>query len=79
LQYLGVSLGVIKLRYTQKAKPGDFKIPGGFTVPLLSAGIIVYFLSKMTAAEAIGTLVVTALLTVVYFINKKVSKHKSSE
>ncbi len=76
LQYLGVSLAVIKLRYTQKSKPGEFKIPGGFTVPILSSGIIIFFLSKMTAAEAIGTLVVTALLTVVYFINKKITKHK---
>lgn len=75
LQYLGVSLAVIKLRYTQKAKPGEFKIPGGFTVPILSSGIIIFFLSKMTAAEAVGTLVVTALLTIVYFINKKVTKH----
>lgn len=74
LQYLGVSLAVIKLRYTQKAQSGEFKIPGGFTVPILSSGIIIFFLSKMTVAEAIGTLVVAAFLTVVYFINKKVSK-----
>ncbi|GGD97516.1 APC family permease [Planktosalinus lacus] len=79
LQYLGVSLAVIKLRFTKKSKPGEFKIPGGFTVPILSSGIIIFFLSKMTAAEAIGTLVVTALLTVVYFINKKVNKHKRDD
>lgn len=76
LQYLGVSLAVIKLRYTQKAKPGEFKIPGGIMVPLFSAGIIIFFLSKMTYAEAIGTLVITVLLTIVYFINKKITKHK---
>lgn len=76
LQYLGVSLAVIKLRFTKKSKPDEFKIPGGFTVPILSSGIILFFLSKMTAAEAIGTLIVTALLTVVYFINKKITKHK---
>ncbi len=74
LQYLGVSLAVIKLRYTQKAKPGEFKIPGGFTVPVLAAGIIIYFLSKMTYAEAIGTLEITVLLTIVYFINIKINK-----
>ncbi len=79
LQYLGVSLAVIKLRFTKKSKPDEFKIPGGFTVPILSSGIIIFFLSKMTAAEAIGTLIVTALLTIVYFINKKVTKHKSDD
>lgn len=76
LQYLGVSLAVIKLRFTKKSKPDEFKIPGGFTVPILSSGIIIFFLLKMTAAEAIGTLVVTALLTIVYFINKKITKHR---
>lgn len=79
LQYLGVSLAVIKLRYTQKAKPGEFKIPGGIMVPLFSAGIIIFFLSKMTYAEAIGTLVITVLLTIVYFINKKITKHKGDD
>lgn len=76
LQYLGVSLAVIKLRFTQKSKPGEFKIPGGFTVPLLSSGIIIYFLLKMTIAEAIGTLVFTVFLTIVYLINRKVIKHQ---
>lgn len=76
LQYLGVSLAVIKLRFTQKSKPGEFKIPGGFTVPLLSSGIIIYFLLKMTVAEVIGTLVFTVFLTTVYLINRKVLKHQ---
>lgn len=79
LQYLGVSLAVIKLRYTHKSKPGEFKIPGGITIPLFSAGIIIFFLSKMTSAEAIGTLVVTMLLTIIYFINKKIIKHKGDD
>ncbi|WP_339610964.1 APC family permease [uncultured Planktosalinus sp.] len=79
LQYLGVSLAVIKLRFTQKSKPGEFKIPGGFTVPILSAGIIIYFLSKMTVPEAIGTLVFTVFLTIVYLINKKVTKHQGDD
>jgi APA family basic amino acid/polyamine antiporter len=74
LQYLGVALAVIKLRFTKKSKPDEFKIPGGFTVPILSAGIVIYFLSKMTYAETLGALVFTVLLTVVYLVNKKVIK-----
>lgn len=74
LQYLGVSLAVIKLRFTQKSKPGEFKIPGGLIVPILSSGIIIYFLSKMTSTEAIGTLILTLFLTLVYLINRKVTK-----
>jgi len=74
LQYLGVSLAVIKLRFTQKSKPEEFKIPGGFVVPILSSGIIIYFLSKMTSTEVIGTLILTLFLTIVYLIKRKVTK-----
>ncbi|MCM4161314.1 amino acid permease [Antarcticibacterium flavum] len=73
LQYLGVALAVIKLRYTRKSRPGEFKIPGGLIVPLLSVGIIAYFLSKMTYAQAMGTLAATILLTIIYIINRKIS------
>lgn len=76
LQYLGVSLAVIKLRLTGKSRPGAFEIPGGFTVPLLSTGIIIYFLSKMTYAETMVALVITILLTIVFFINKTMIKKK---
>ena len=74
-QYLGVSLAVIKLRVTQKTKPGEFKIPGGFIVPILSSLIIIYFLSKMTLTEAIGTLIFTGFLTIVYLVKTKVTKN----
>lgn len=73
LQYLGVALAVIKLRYTRKSGPGEFRIPGGLTVPLLSVGIIIYFLSKMTYAQAMGALAATILLTIIYTINRKIN------
>ncbi len=71
IQYLGVALAVIKLRYTRKSLPGEFKIPGGLTVPLLSVGIIVYFLLKMTYIQAMGALAAIILLTIIYIINRK--------
>lgn len=40
LVYFGVSLAVIKLRRMKEAEPEEFKIPFGYTVPILSAGII---------------------------------------
>ncbi len=79
LQYLGVTLAVIKLRFTQKSKPGEFKIPGGITVPVLAVAIILYFLSNMSYAETVGILVFTILLTIIYFINKKISKLKNDD
>ncbi|MEO8254096.1 MAG: amino acid permease, partial [Flavobacterium sp.] len=64
--YLGVVLAVIKLRYTQKSKPGEFSIPGGLTVPILSIAIILYFLSNLTQNEIIGTVISIAVLSVIY-------------
>lgn len=79
LLYMGVSMAVIKLRFTKKSKPGEFKIPGGFTIPLLSTGIIIYFLSKMTYAETMGALIFTILITIVYFINKTLTKNMGDD
>ncbi len=77
MQYLGVSLAVIKLRFE---KNDEFKIPGGeLSAPLPAAGIIIFFLSKMNYAETMGDFIFTVLLTIAYFINKKVIKHKSDD
>ena len=55
LVYLGVSLAVIGLRRRMgPPSPGQFRIPGGPTVPVLSSGVILWLLSQMTASEATG-------------------------
>lgn len=77
LLYLGVVLSVIKLRFSQKAKPGEFIIPGGLIVPLLSVGIIGYFLSNLKYKEVIGTLVFVVILSVIYLVYKKIGTFKS--
>jgi len=75
LQYLGVVLAVIKLRYTQKTQPGEFKIPGGLTVPLLSLGTIVYFLSNLSKKELLVTaLSIVALSFIYWFFIRKLKK-----
>ncbi|MCB0382114.1 MAG: amino acid permease [Psychroserpens sp.] len=75
LLYLGVACSVIKLRKTQKAEPGEFKIPGGKLIPLLSVGVILYFLSNLSSKEIIGTGVFIVLLSVIFiFINKMKTK-----
>lgn len=68
LIYLGVVLSVIKLRYSQISKPDEFKIPGGQTVPILSIGIILYFLSNLPKNEMIGTAIFIGILTVIFYI-----------
>jgi amino acid transporter len=77
LVYFGVSLSVIWLRIKLKAKKGDFKIPFGYTVPILSAGIILFFLSNLTGYEKTGLIIFFVALTVVYFLVKAVRTKKT--
>ena len=76
LVYFGVALSVIKFRRKQPANSGDFKIPFGYTVPILAAGIILFFLSNLTGYEKTGILIFIASLTLIYFLVKAVSKGK---
>ncbi len=68
--YLGVALSVIKLRNSKEEYPGGFKIPGGWTVPILAIAIILYFLSSLSANEMIGTAIVIGVLTIIFFAIK---------
>ncbi|SEF84761.1 APC family permease [Algoriphagus boritolerans] len=77
LVYFGVSLSVIGLRKRKDLDNGGFKIPLGYTVPILSAGIILYFLSNLTGFEIRGMLILIAILTVIYFLKKVYQKWKS--
>ncbi|WP_431136133.1 APC family permease [Psychroserpens mesophilus] len=74
LVYLGVACSVIKLRKIQKTEPGEFKIPGGKLIPLLSIGIIIYFLSNLSSKEIIGTVIFIAVLSILFIIITKVKK-----
>lgn len=74
LLYLGVVLSVIKLRYSQKSKPDEFKIPGGLTIPVVSILVIFYFLSSLTTKEMLGTAIFIGILTLLFFINKGLKK-----
>ncbi|PZX58498.1 amino acid transporter [Algoriphagus ratkowskyi] len=70
LVYFGVALSVIKLRRMERADEGSFKIPFGYTVPILAAGIILFFLSNLTGYEKTGILIFIAVLTLIYFLVK---------
>ena len=78
LVYFGVSLSVIKLRKMKATAPGEFKIPFGYTIPILSAGIILYFLSNLSGLEMRGTLIFAAVLSLIYFLGKTFRKWKKN-
>jgi amino acid transporter len=70
LVYFGVSLSVIGLRKKKDLENGGFKIPFGYTVPILSSGIILFFLSNLTGFEIRGILIMIGVLTGIYFLGK---------
>jgi amino acid transporter len=76
LVYFGVSLSVIWLRKKQQHKSGDFKIPFGYTVPILSAGIILFFLSNLNGYEKTGLVIFFVALSVIYFLMKAIKSKK---
>ncbi|WP_242085192.1 APC family permease [Aestuariivivens sediminis] len=61
-----VSLSVIRLRYKLKPNPSEFKIPGGLLIPILSIGIILYFLSNLSRNEMIGTAIFIGVLSIIF-------------
>ena len=67
LIYLAVSLAVLRLRARDGVVgSGSFRIPGGATVPLLSALVIAWLLAQMTVDEAIGLAMLVAASGVIY-------------
>lgn len=67
LVYLGVALAVIKLRKKEPLDFEAFRIPGGYTIPILASIIIVWFLSNLTGQERNSMLILLAFLTMIYF------------
>lgn len=74
--YLSVALAVIKLRRKEDtlSKRETFRIPGGYTVPMLSVVIILLFLSNLTKNEMITSAVFIGILSIIYVVIKKIKK-----
>ncbi|MCL6257678.1 APC family permease [Aquiflexum sp. TKW24L] len=74
--YFGVSISVIGLRRKKELTKGGFTIPFGYTVPILSAGIILFFLSNLSTPEKQGIVILIGILTLIYFLGKAFRKWK---
>lgn len=68
LVYLGVALSVIKLRKEAPADLEAFRIPGGYSVPILASIIIIWFLSNLSGQERNSMLILITVLTVIYIL-----------
>ncbi len=70
LVYMGVALSVIKLRQRKDDDSSTFKIPGGYTVPILSIITILWFLSNLTTPEMIGIAIMIGALSALFLLIK---------
>lgn len=77
LIYLGVSLAVIVLRRRNPVfSEGQFRIPGGPLVPLLSTAVIVWLLFQMSASEATATGALLAATILIYLVRMAVLRSR---
>ncbi len=74
--YLGVALSVIKLRYSKQKYTDAFRIPGGWTVPILAILIILYFLSNLAKNEMIATAIIITVLSLIFLLIRVLKKKK---
>lgn len=67
---LGISLATIKLRRDKNfvSDSKTFKIPGGYTVPILSSLFILWFLYHLSNDSIIGIGLFIIVLTIIYFL-----------
>jgi basic amino acid/polyamine antiporter, APA family len=76
LIYLGVVLATIKLRFKKTDAKKTFTIPGGITIPLIAAAIIIWLLSNLSQAEIIGISIFIAVLVFIFLIIKMIKRNK---
>ncbi len=75
--YLAICLGALRLRYTRKREPGAFRAPGGPTVGILGAAVVIWLLIHSTRVE-MATLAATVALGIAYFYARRwmLSRHR---
>lgn len=78
LVYLGVALSVIKLRQRKEYDSSTFRIPGGYTIPILSAITILWFLSNLTSPEMLGIVIMIGVLSAVYLLIRFLKLNKTN-
>lgn len=77
LIYLGVVVATIKHRYLNRNKnfSDTFKIPGGYTIPVLAVIVILWFLSNLQRSELYNMGLFFLILTIIHLIiNSKLFK-----
>lgn len=73
---LGIALAAIKLRRRTDVKTNEktFRIPGGYTVPILSCIAILWLLSNLSSNKLIGIGIAILVLSLIYFVKRELQK-----
>jgi amino acid transporter len=71
LVYLVICFAAIKIRYTRPPLPGAFRAPGGPTIPLLGAGVVVWVLAQSTRKEVTAMAVFVGAAALYYFLRRR--------
>lgn len=66
LIYLGVVLAVIKFRIQKDSPKDSYQTPGGYSIPVISTIVIIWFLSNLAWAEIKAMIIFISILTAVY-------------
>ena len=69
---LGISIAVIKLRRDKRFNSAEktFKVPGGYTIPIVSSIAILWFLSNLSKAKIFAVCLSIIILSLLYFFIK---------
>lgn len=79
LVYFGMAIAVLKIRQKNRVKPsGSFRIPGGYLVPVLAMGVIIWFPSNLESKEMVAIVLIIAFLSLVYFFIVKRFKNRQT-
>ncbi|MBS1928400.1 MAG: amino acid permease [Chitinophagaceae bacterium] len=75
LIYLSVIFATLKLRRAEQIVPeGAFSMPGGLLFPVIGIASIIGVLSSLRVKEVLFTLVFIALVSILFFVIRKVQK-----
>ena len=77
LLHLGVVFALIKFRLKKdETLPARFIVPGGLLIPIVAILILAWFLFQSTSNEIIGTGILMAVISVIYFLRYFITGRK---
>jgi len=79
LIYLAVCLASLRLRYTRPQVPGTFRAPGGPTVALLAAAVVLWVLSHSTRQETMSMAALLAVSVGYYLVRRRIGSRPTAD